>query len=281
MVYLNGKFIDIKDAKISVLDRGFLFADSVYEVIPVYNKCIFRTKQHLDRLGRSLDALNIQNPYNTTKWQEILLELISRQKLKIDDLLIYIQITRGVAANRSHINKDILIPTVFINVQKLVVRNIKSLTNTYKAATAVDIRWARCDIKSTSLLANILLLQQAKTQQNDIEEVILLRDNIITEGASSNVFIVKNNEVFTHPENNDILSGITRGVVIEAISQANIKLTQKAVDKKFLLAADEVWISSSTREIMPITYIDNKAINNGNIGKLWHKVYSAFQMIKS
>ncbi len=277
MVYLNGKFIAKKDANISVMDRGFLFADSVYEVIPVYNSHIFRLKQHLERLARSLNALSIDNPYNFENWHNILLKLITQQDSA--NLSIYIQVTRGCDIDRKHISNKNLVPTVFAYAQNLSIPSIESLTSTNKVNITKDIRWSRCDIKSTALLANVLALQQA--QEKDIKEVILLRNNTITEGASSNVFIIKNNIVFTHPENNYILSGITRSVVIEAIKRCNIEIVELAVSKSFLLDADEVWISSSTKEIMPITYIDNKAINNGKIGKLWYQIYNEFIAIKN
>ncbi len=277
MVYLNGKFIDKKDANISVMDRGFLFADSVYEVIPVYNNQIFRLRQHLNRLAQSLNAIAIENPHNFDDWHNILLKLIAKQNSV--NLSIYIQVTRGCDIDRKHISRNNLTQTVFIYTQNLSIPNLESLTKTNKVITSLDIRWSRCDIKSTALLANILTLQQIN--KKDVKEVVLLKDNMVTEGASSNVFVVKDNTVFTHPENNHILSGITRAVVIEAIKKCNVEIIEQAVSKSFLLEADEVWISSSTKELMPITYVDDKAINNGKIGKLWYQIYNEFVVLKN
>ncbi len=277
MVYLNGDYIPITKAYISILDRGFLFGDGVYEVIPIYDGKLFRLGAHLRRLEYSLYALGIKNPYSQNKWQNILIKLITQQKQKT--LLLYIQITRGIAEIREHISENELTPTIFIQALPLKIKTFDALKKGYRAITDVDTRWARCDIKSIALLANVLHLQKAK--ERNAEEVILLKNSLVTEGASSNVFVVKNNIVKTHPKGENILSGITRDLVIESVKYYNLKMIEKPFDKKTLFDADEVWISSSKREIMPITYIDNQAINDAKVGALWQKIYQHFKKLKN
>mgnify|MGYP001563129189 FL=1 len=275
MVFLNGEFIPKNKALISVMDRGFLFGDGVYEVIPVYDHKIFRLDEHLNRLQNSLDSVQITNPYNKDKWREILLELTTHSNNVNQSL--YLQISRGADTSRKHSYGE-LTPTVFIESNSLNPRSKTNLENGYNAITSSDFRWERCDIKATSLLANTMYSQQAKEHQ--VEEVILHRNNYITEGATSNIFIIKNNTLFTHPTGNHILPGITRDLVLESAKHCNLSINESAVTIDELLNADEVWISSSTREIMPITKIDKQAINNGKIGKHWSKVYDHYQQLK-
>ena len=276
MVYLNGDYIPIAQACISVLDRGFLFSDGIYEVIPVYSGRLFRLSAHLKRLEYSLYALGIKNPYSQNKWQSVLTKLIAQQREKT--LSLYIQITRGIAEIREHISKNELTPTIFIQALPLKIKTFDVLKKGYHAITDIDTRWTRCDIKSIALLANVLHLQKAK--EKNVEEVILLKNALITEGASSNVFMVKNNIVITHPKGRNILSGVTRDLVIESVKYYKLKMIEKPFDKKALFDADEVWISSSTREIMPIIYIDNHAINGAKVGALWQKIYQHFKKLK-
>ncbi len=276
MVYLNGEFIAKNKASISVMDRGFLFGDGVYEVIPIYQGKIFRLTEHLNRLQKSLDSIKITNPYSAEKWRDILTKLSNFSSEPEQSL--YLQITRGADTKRQH-NFDALTPTIYIESNPLTLKTKITLEQGFSVITQPDIRWGRCDIKSTSLLANILYAQNAK--ENQVEEVILHRDNIITEGATSNVVMVKNNTLFTHPTGDHILSGITRDLVLESASncQLTIKESQFSVDELFY--ADEVWISSSTREVMPITQIDNQAINQGKIGQYWSCVYDHYQQLKN
>ncbi len=276
MIYLNGNYVALKNASISVMDRGFLFADGVYEVIPIYAGTIFRLDAHLARLNHSLDALDIINPLKKPEWLAIIEKLIQHQNEQ--DLSIYIQITRGCADTRKHIGQDNLTPTVLIKAKPLTLPTFEQLTKPHYAVSATDIRWSRCDIKSIALLANILLLKQA--QQKNAEEVILIRDGMITEGASSNVFIVKNGVVYTRPADEYILGGITRDIVIQSVEALNIPLQQVCFIQKDLLNADEIWISSSTKEIMPISHLNTKPINGGVYGEIWYKVYQQFQVIK-
>ncbi len=274
MLYLNGEFIDPKNAKISVFDRGFLFADGVYEVVPVYEGKPFRIKQHLDRLEHSLASVQIKNPNNYGTWCKIIDNLIDYQQQKT--LVIYIQITRGSGNKREHISSNNLSPTVLVKAKELKLPTFAELQQPHRVITSDDIRWQRCDIKSIALLANVLLLKQAYAQQ--AEEVILVRNGKITEGASSNIFIVKDNIVYTHPANKYILGGITRNVVIQSLLAQGIILKEEAFLAKDLDEVDEVWISSSTKEITPISHINNNIISNKS--SLWQLVYKQFQAIK-
>jgi D-alanine transaminase len=275
MVYLNGEFIPKHQAFIGVMDRGFLFGDGVYEVIPVYDKKIFRLTEHLNRLQNSLNAIQIRNPYSSEKWRQILQQLLDFSSEPNQSL--YLQITRGSEHVRKH-SFDGLKPTIFIESSVLMTKTKDNLASGYRAMTQLDFRWQRCDIKATSLLANVMYSQQAK--QNQCEEVILHRDKIITEGATSNVFMIKKNTLFTHPTGVHILPGITRDLVLESAlaCKMNVSETQFSLDN--LLDADEVWISSSTREIMPIIQVDERLVNEGKIGDYWSQVFDYFQQLK-
>tara|TARA_B100001079_G_scaffold113748_2_gene97867 strand:- start:48 stop:890 length:843 start_codon:yes stop_codon:yes gene_type:complete len=276
MVFLNGIFVDKDKAFVSVMDRGFLFGDGVYEVIPVYNRKLLKPIEHLNRLQKSLDSVSINNPYNESEWLDILIKLMSYSIS--DDQSIYLQITRGSDTKRVHTYKD-LKPSIYIESNILKTRTKKEVSKGYSAITMKDIRWDRCNIKSTSLLANILYSQEAK--KANAEEAILHKNNVITEGSTSNVFLIKNGVLFTHPAGSKILSGITREMVLESAKSINIIVKEEACNLDDIYDCDEVWISSSTRGIIPITKIDDKLLNNGVVGKLWKGVYEDYlQYIK-
>ena len=275
MVYLNGEFIDKADANISVMDRGFLFGDGVYEVIPVYNRQVFRLNPHLDRLQRSLDAVGIRNPYTNEQWQALIERLT--QHSAFNNQSVYLQITRGIDSKRAH-SAGALTPSVYIEANELTPRDQATLATGFAAITRADLRWQRCDIKATSLLANVMYSQEARSA--GVEEVILHRDNRVTEGASSNVFIIKDGVLLTHPTGPYILSGITRDLVLESVKACQINIEECGFSLEALLAADEVWISSSTREVMPITTIDGQVINQGQVGHCWQQVYEHYQQLK-
>lgn len=276
MVYLNGNFIAKNTASISVMDRGFLFGDGVYEVIPVYQGKIFRLNAHLKRLQKSLDAIKIPNPHTENEWLAILNQLLTYTKTSNQSL--YFQITRGADTSRKH-NFDTLTPTIYIEANPLTPKTKQVLEQGFSAITQADIRWSRCDIKATSLLANTLYAQTAKAHQ--VEEVILHRQTTITEGATSNVFMLKNNTLHTHPTGTNILSGITRDLALESAQACHLTIQESPFNLNALLNADEVWISSSTREIMPITQINGQAINNGKVGQHWACVYTHYQQLKN
>ena len=275
MVYLNGEFTPKNKASISVMDRGFLFGDGVYEVIPVYAGKIFRLYEHLQRLQNSLDAIQIQNPYSNNEWLDIFNRLLSFSSTA--NQALYLQITRGADVNRKH-SFEALIPTVFVEANPLTPKSRTELETGFSAISQADFRWQRCDIKSTSLLANIIYSQQAKACH--AEEVILHRDQLVTEGATSNVFIVKDSTLFTHPTGTNILSGITRDLVLESAKYCNLAIQEVAPTLTQLLSADEVWISSSTREVMPITKVDDQLINHGKVGEHWLEIYNHYQTLQ-
>ena len=277
MVYLNGNFIEKDKAFVSVMDRGFLFGDGVYEVFPAYNRKIIGLDSHLNRLQDGLDAISIQNPHTNKEWKDLINKIISFDPNN-QNQAIYLQISRGSDENRKHTYGE-LKPTVYIQSSAINPREKSTLLNGLSAITREDIRWLKSNTKATSLLANTLYAQEAKN--NDAEETILYRDGIVTEASSSNVFIVKSNCIYTHPKGPNILPGITREKVIECAKINNINVEESSFTKEQLMNADEVWISSSTREIIPITIIDGIQISDGFAGPIWSDVYDLYQSLKS
>ena len=277
MVYLNGNFIEKDKAFVSVMDRGFLFGDGVYEVFPAYNRKIIGLDSHLNRLQDGLDAISIKNPHTKNEWKDLINKIISFDPNN-QNQAIYLQISRGSDENRKHTYGE-LKPTVYIQSSAINPREKSTLLNGLSAITREDIRWLKSNTKATSLLANTLYAQEAKN--NDAEETILYRDGIVTEASSSNVFIVKSNCIYTHPKGPNILPGITREKVIECAKINNINVEESSFTKEQLMDADEVWISSSTREIIPITIIDGIQISDGFAGPIWSDVYDQYQSLKS
>jgi len=277
LVYLNGKYILKSEAFISVMDRGFLFGDGVYEVFPVYNGVILGLESHLKRLQDGLDAINIINPHNKNEWVSIINELISYHQ-EFSKQAIYLQVSRGCDDDRKHTHGK-LNPTVYMQSSPFKSRTKVDLLKGSSAITRKDIRWSQCDTKATSLLANIMFAQEAKN--HGVEEVILIRDDIITECSSSNLFMVKNNCIYTHPKSPYILPGITREIIINCAKHCDIKVKEVAFNKSSLMNADEVWVSSSTREVIPITHIDDSPINNNKVGEIWSLIYDRYQEIKT
>ena len=259
------------------MDRGFLFGDGVYEVFPAYNRKIIGLDSHLNRLQDGLDAISIKNPHTKNEWKDLINKIISFDSNNRNQA-IYLQISRGSDDNRKHTYGE-LKPTVYIQSSAINPREKSTLLNGLSAITREDIRWLKSNTKATSLLANTLYAQEAKN--NDAEETILYRDGIVTEASSSNVFIVKSNCIYTHPKGPNILPGITREKVIECAKINNITVNESSFTKEQLMDADEVWISSSTREIIPITIIDGIQISDGFAGPIWSKVYDQYQSLKS
>ena len=277
MVYLNGNFIEKDKAFVSVMDRGFLFGDGVYEVFPAYNRKIIGLDSHLNRLQDGLDAISIKNPHTKNEWKDLINKIISFDSNNRNQA-VYLQISRGSDENRKHTYGE-LKPTVYIQSSAINPREKSTLLNGVSAITREDIRWLKSNTKATSLLANTLYAQEAKN--NDAEETILYRDGIVTEASSSNVFIVKSNCIYTHPKGPNILPGITREKVIECAKINNINVEESSFTKEQLMDADEVWISSSTRELIPITIIDGIQISDGFAGPIWSEVYDQYQSLKS
>lgn len=273
-VYLNGAFIPQQDAKVSVMDRGFLFGDGIYEVLPVYNGKIFRFEQHIDRLNRSLAAIKLNVDYSYDQWLKILQQLLQRNSHCGKNQSIYLQITRGTAPERNHAFPQSVHPTIFALSSPLRTLPYEQLVQGKKVVTLEDTRWQLCHIKSIALLANVLLYQEALDAQ--CAEAILIRDGKVLEGATSNVFIVKNETLITPPLSHFILGGVTRDLVLQLAQQNNIHSLQTDFSKEELLGADEVWITSTTREIYPIIQVDQTQIHDGKPGKIWHKMISHY-----
>lgn len=274
--YLNGKFLALDDTCIPVMDRGFLFGDSVYEVIPVYGGQPFRLDAHLDRLGRSLSALDIEEPMPRADWQAVFRELVVR--CGASDALIYAQVTRGVAKVRDHGTVDGLTPTVFATAKPFTVTTPEARARGLAAITLEDIRWRRCDIKATTLLANVLARKQAHSEGAD--EAILIRDGSVTEGAASNVFIVLNGLLVTPPKTNAILAGITRDVIIELADKAGLPYAEASISEEDLRHAEEIWITSSSKEVVPVVRLNDQAVGSGDAGPLWWQMTELFAAFK-
>ncbi|MGR9046298.1 MAG: D-amino acid aminotransferase [Gammaproteobacteria bacterium] len=273
IVYLNGHFLPLSDAKISVLDRGFLFGDGIYEVIPAYNGRLFRLQEHLERLENSLLNIRLGNPYSRERWAEILQALLVEGNR---DQYIYLQVTRGVAAKRDHAFPEHTEPTVFAMCSPIVP--FAGLETGVKAVTLNDNRWGLCNIKAITLLANILLRQNAVEQGS--AEAILVKDGYVTEGAASNIFAVIDGILVTPPKSEEILPGITRDVILELAHANDIPCSEDIISLEALQAASEIWLTSSTREIIPVVRLDSATVADGKPGPVWQQMHRLFQTFK-
>ncbi len=279
-VYLHDSFIPLSEAKVSVLDRGFIFGDAIYEVIPVFCGKMFRFEEHLSRLNNSLNSVKIPNPYSSEKWFSILQELITKNSVddkNAEPLSVYLQITRGVAP-RNHVFPENTKPTVFISANPLATIESSILEKGVAVVTMDDIRWQYCQIKTTSLIANILLRQQA-AEKNAVE-ALLIKNGFVTEGAASNVFIIKDSIIYTPPKTNCVLPGITRDLVVELALELKLNIREEAIPQQLLDNADEVWLTSSMKDILPVTKINNNNVGTGLPGPLWNKLHQAFNNYK-
>ena len=275
IVYLNGDYLPDSEAKVSVLDRGFLFGDGVYEVVPVYGGRLFRLEQHLDRLDRSLAAVRIVPPLDRAGWTGMLEELLARNPG--GDRSVYLQVTRGVA-HRDHAFPADASPTVFAMVNPLQPGDPAVLETGVAAVTMPDTRWARCDIKAITLLANILARQQAV--EAGATEAILMRSGRATEGAASNLFVVGDGVIVTPPKDQSLLPGITRDLVVELAEAHNLPLMETTVTEADLHAAEEIWLTSSTKEILPVTRLDDRPVGDGRPGPVWARMMRLYQDYK-
>lgn len=274
-VYLNGAFIDPEQAAISPFDRGFIFGDGVYEVIPVFGGRLFRLPHHLQRLQDSLKAIELANPLSRAQWGEVLQRLVD--EAGGGDQYIYVQVTRGVAPRNHAFPRDVP-PTVFAYAQAKPFPEADADQPGIAVITAEDIRWQRCDIKSTSLLGAVMLREQA--ERAGAIETILLRDGLVTEGAATNIFIVINDVLVTPPKGRFILPGITRDLLLEIAREHGIAVEERDVREAELASASEVWITSSTNEIKPVGTIDGAPVGNGRSGPVFRHVYSLYQNYK-
>ncbi len=276
-VYLNGDFMPLAEACVPVLDRGFLFGDGVYEVIPVYSGKPFRIDQHLQRLERSLEGIRLENPMDRDEWKAVMQELIERNTGDADAAL-YLQLTRGVMQRRDHSFGDDLRPTVLLSCQPHDYPLQQFDTAGGRAVTLEDSRWMDCHIKSINLLPNVLLRQQAVDAGAD--EAILVRDGRAIEGAASNLFIVKEGVIKTPPVQRCMLGGITRDLVLELCRDNRLLAREMDISEDELHDADEIWMTSSTREILPITTLNQHRVGKGETGPLWQEVIRLYQDCK-
>ncbi|MBC3920517.1 D-amino acid aminotransferase [Undibacterium sp. CY18W] len=276
LVYLNGEMTPLSEAKIPVLDRGFIFGDGIYEVIPVYQRKMFRADQHLARLFRSLASIGITNPHSKEEWLELIARVMAAHEA--DDQMVYLQVTRGVAKRAHAFPKDVT-PTVFIMTNPIVLPTAAARENGVACVSMEDKRWLRCEIKSISLLGNVLAAQNAA--EEGVAESIQFRDGYLTEASASNVWIVKDGVLMGPPKDNLILEGIRYGLIEELCAAHNIKLEARRITREEVFAADEVMLSSATKEVLAVVKLDDKSIGDGKPGAVYHKLYAAYQVAKA
>ena len=269
--YLNGEYLPLSEARVSPLDRAFLFADSVYEVLPAFSGRMFRFREHFDRLARSLAEVRIRSPHTHAEWQTILEELVRRNG-SVDQYL-YVQVTRGAEYGRNHAFPENASPTVFAMCSPLPQWTAAQRENGFNAITVEDFRWGRCDIKSTALLANVLMKQQAS--ERGANEAIITRDGEVLEGSSTSILVLRNGVLSTPPDSNRLLPGTTRDVAVE-LAAGLFRVQIRAVKVDELFQADEVWMAAATRDVLPITQIDGRAIGLGRPGPGWKQLADAF-----
>jgi D-alanine transaminase len=271
--YLNGDYLPLAEARVSPLDRAFLFGDAVYEVLPIYASRPFRLREHLDRLNRSLAGIRMSAPLPHAGWAQLCRELISRNSAR--EAYLYLQVTRGAELGRNHAWAEDLKPTLFAYVTALEPLSPSVLEQGVSAVTATDTRWARRDIKSTALLANILLKKLAADA--GAFETIMLENGELTEGSSTTVHVVQGGVIHTPPNGHHILAGTTRDVVTEIASRLGVRSASTRVGESQLRAADEIWLAFATRGVLPVTTLDGAHVGAGKPGPLFKRMRAAFE----
>jgi D-alanine transaminase len=274
--YLNGEYLPFEEARISPFDRGVLFGDGAYEVMPVYGGRPFRAAAHCARLTRSLAAIHMDDPLSAAEWRTLLAGLIDKNGTA--DQCLYWQVTRGAERGRNHAPLPQIRRTVFAFSAPLVLPSAAVRERGVACISAADTRWARCDIKSTALLANVLLRELSVAA--NAAETILLRNGHLTEGSSSAVHIVQDGQLVTPEQSAEILPGTTRSVVEELATRAGVKHRASHVSEAELRAADEIWLSSAAREIVPVTILDGAPVGSGQPGPVWGRLYAELQQYK-
>ena len=275
IVHLNGEFMPLAEARVPVLDRGFIFGDGVYEVIPVYSRHAFRLVEHLHRLQKSLDSIRLANPHSDAEWSQLVHDMIERNDG--DDQSIYFQITRGVA-KRAHEFPAQVKPTVFMMSTPLVTPPQEQIDHGIACITGTDFRWLKCDVKSVALLGNCLLKQTAVDA--GAAEIVLFRDGHLTEAAACNVLVVQDGVLLAPPKDNLILPGITYNVVLELAAANQIPLEMRAASEQEVRAAQEIWITSSSKEVLAVTRLDGAAVGDGKPGPLFRRMHALYQDFK-
>ncbi len=279
-VYLDGEFMPIAEARVSAMDRGFLFGDGAYEVIPVYSRRPFRLPEHLARLRHTLDGIRLSNPHDDAEWTRLIGEIVARNAG--EDQSVYLQITRGADSRRNHAFPARVTPTVFIMSEPLGTPPPAQRENGIAVVSAPDVRWLRCDLKTISLLANCLLRQQAI--EAGCVETILFRDGFMTEGAASNIFAIRSGVLLAPPKDNLVLPGVTYDVVLELAAAHGLPAEVRPVAEAEARGADELWMTSSTKEVLPIVYLDGQPVGRGENaarpGPVFAKMYAWYQEFK-
>jgi D-alanine transaminase len=275
IAHFNGRLMPLDEIRISPLDRGFIFGDGVYEVIPVYDGAMLHGREHFERLLRSMKEIQLASPHSVDEWMRITRELLVHHPGNVS---VYIQVTRGVPPKRDHVMPKGLQPTVFMMVQPLVTPSKEAIENGVACVTHEDFRWTRCHIKSTSLLGNIMARQVSADA--GATETILLRDGMLTEASSSNVFVVKGNVVAAPPQDHLILLGITYDLVTRLAKEGTVKLEIRPVTERELREADEIWLSSSTKEVLAVTKLDAAPVGSGKPGPVFRRMHALYQEYK-
>jgi D-alanine transaminase len=276
IAHFNGKLLPLDQIRISPLDRGFVFGDGVYEVIPVYAGAPLRAREHFERLQRSMDEIALANPHTVDEWIALTDELLAHHP---GNQSVYIQVTRGAPTKRDHVIPKGLEPTVFMMCYPLASPSREAVENGVACVTAPDFRWEKCHIKSTSLLGNVLARQISADA--GATETIMLRDGHLTEASASNVFVVKNGVVAAPPRDNLILLGITYDLLVKLADEGAIRLEIRAIPEAELRTADEVWLSSSTKEVLAVTTLDGKPVGSGKPGPVFQRMHALFQEHKA
>ncbi len=272
IAHFNGELLPLDRIHISPLDRGFIFGDGVYEVIPVYDGVALRAREHFERLQRSMDEIALANPHTVDEWIALTMQLLAHHP---GDQGVYIQVTRGVPPKRDHVIPKGLAPTVFMMCQPLVTPSREQVESGAACITAPDFRWEKCHIKSTSLLGNVLA-RQLSVEAGAVE-TILLRDGQLTEASASNVFVVKDGKVAAPPRDNLILMGITYELLQGLAGDGALDLEVRRISEAELRAADEIWLSSSSKEVLAVTRLDGKPVGSGKPGPLFRRIHALYQ----
>ena len=276
IAHFNGELLPLDRIHISPLDRGFIFGDGVYEVIPVYDGVPLHAREHFERLQRSMDEIGLANPHTVDEWIALMMKLLAHHP---GDQGVYIQVTRGVPPKRDHVIPKGLKPTVFMMSQPLVTPSREQVENGVACVTSPDFRWEKCHIKSTSLLGNVLA-RQVSVEAGAVE-TILLRDGHVTEASASHVFVVKNGKVAASPRDNLILMGITYDLLMQLAKDGALDLEMRRISEAELRSADEIWLSSSSKEVLAVTRLDGKPVGTGKPGPLFRRMHALYQDYKA
>jgi D-alanine transaminase len=272
IAHFNGKLLPLAEIHISPLDRGFIFGDGVYEVIPVYEGMALGAREHFERLQRSMDEIGLKNPHTVEGWIKLMEELLAHHP---GNQSVYIQVTRGAPQKRDHVIPKDLQPTVFMMCYPLASPSREMIENGVACVTAPDFRWEKCHIKSTSLLGNVLARQISADA--GATETIMLRNGMVTEASASNVFVVKAGVVAAPPRDNLILLGITYDLLVKLSEEGEVRLEIRPIPEAELRNADEIWLSSSTKEVLAVTTLDGKPVGTGKPGPAFRRMHALFQ----